>query len=210
MLMLFDYDGVIADSVDYLLDLCVQAQSSLGSGRPPVRDDLRTIESLTFHDLGRLIGMPEEHVMTYAERVLALQKRQWPVVPFPGMVEVLSALAEAHTVAVITASQGEIVSASLRKYGLGGAIAGVLGGDLGIGKAERITSLQTRYAYSSRDTLMTGDAISDIREGKRAGVRTAAVAWGYQDLALLAGENPDFVVRQPRDLLKLAAALAGD
>jgi phosphoglycolate phosphatase len=108
-----------------------------------------------------------------------------------------------------TASQGAIVAASLRKYGLGGAIADVLGGDLGIGKAERIASLQFRFAFASRDTLMTGDAISDIREGKRAGVRTAAVAWGYQDLALLAGENPDFVVRQPRDLLKLAAALAG-
>jgi phosphoglycolate phosphatase len=42
---------------------------------------------------------------------------------------------------------------------------------------------------------MIGDAISDIREGKRAGVRTAAVTWGYQPERVLAAEQPERIVR---------------
>jgi phosphoglycolate phosphatase len=43
---------------------------------------------------------------------------------------------------------------------------------------------------------MIGDAVSDIREGKRAGVRTAAVTWGYQAEAVLAAERPDRIVHR--------------
>ena len=58
MLMLFDYDGVIVDSFMPLLDLCIEAQGDIGAGRAPVAVDFQTIESLTFDDLGRLIGIP--------------------------------------------------------------------------------------------------------------------------------------------------------
>ena len=77
MLFLFDYDGVIVDSFDQLLDLCVQAQRSLGMGRPPTRGDFRTIENLDFVNLARQIGMPEEMAQAYAKRVFELQEENW-------------------------------------------------------------------------------------------------------------------------------------
>ena len=57
MLFLFNYDGVIVDSFDQLLDLCGQAQSSLGMGRAPTAEDFRTIERLDFGNLARVIGV---------------------------------------------------------------------------------------------------------------------------------------------------------
>jgi len=206
--MLFDYDGVIVDSFDCLLGLCVRAQAEMGCGRPPVCQDLRTIENLSFAELGRLIGVPEGRVGAYAGRILALQKTHWPVAFVPGMAGVLSDLARRHTVAVITASDSETVAASLRKGGVGAAVAAVLGGELGTGKAERIATIRARYGISCGDAWMTGDAISDIREGKRAGVGTIAVAWGYQDRALLANEQPDFLIDSPSDLLRIASGEA--
>ncbi len=47
---------------------------------------------------------------------------------------------------------------------------------------------------------MVGDAISDIRLGKLAGVRTAAVAWGYQSREALVAEAPDLVIDAPGQL----------
>jgi hypothetical protein len=104
MLMLFDYDGVIVDSFAPLLDLCIEAQGYMGSGRAPVAADFQTIESLTFDDLGRLMGIPEEQIVAYSDRVLELQSRRWEVSHFAQIVPVFSQLATQHVVGVITAS----------------------------------------------------------------------------------------------------------
>ncbi|MBT4503304.1 MAG: hypothetical protein HOC74_36580 [Gemmatimonadetes bacterium] len=45
--------------------------------------------------------------------------------------------------------------------------------------------------------------MSDIRQGKRAGVRTIAAAWGFQRRHLLLAEAPDFVADEPGDLLEI-------
>jgi len=208
MLMLFDYDGVIVDSFVPLLGLCIEAQGDIGSGRAPVAVDFQTIESLTFDDLGRLIGIPEEEITAYSARVFELQSRRWEVSPFARIVPVFSQLATQHVVGVITASQGDTVMGTLQEFGLGAAVSCVMGGELGTSKAERIAQAQARYASPSEETFMTGDAISDIRAGKEAGVRTIAVAWGFQDRDLLANEDPDFLIDAPDELLTIGTRIA--
>ena len=87
MLINFDYDGVIVDSFEQLLDLSVRAQQSLGVGRVPTRDDFRTIENLTIYDLGKLIGLPEDLASGYANEIFKLQKENWDVNVFPDIGE---------------------------------------------------------------------------------------------------------------------------
>lgn len=53
---------------------------------------------------------------------------------------------------------------------------------------------------------MIGDAISDLREGRAAEVKTIAVTWGFQDRSLLANEEPTHLVDQPEELLRLLQA----
>jgi len=203
MLFLFDYDGVIVDSFDQLLDLCVRAQGSLGVGRSPTAEDFRTIERLDFKSIAGAIGIPEEMAADYAKRVFALQEENWSVKLFEGIAEAFRALAERDTLAVITASHTEPVEATLRDLGIASTISSVMGGERGKSKAERIAIAMEKYSHSPSDTFMIGDAISDVREGKRAGVKTVAVSWGFQDRELLAGERPDFLVDDPADLLKI-------
>jgi phosphoglycolate phosphatase len=171
-----------------------------------VARDFQTIESLTFDDLGRLIGIPEAQISAYSARVFALQSRRWEVSPFSRIVPVFSQLATQHVIGVITASQGDTVMGTLQDFGLGSAISCVMGGELGTSKAARIAQAQSLYSSSAEETFMTGDAISDIRAGKEAGVRTVAVSWGFQNRDLLADENPDFLIDAPDDLLSLAVA----
>jgi len=44
-----------------------------------------------------------------------------------------------------------------------------------------------------------------VRQGRLAGVRTVAVTWGFQERELLEQEAPDFVINNPKDLLKIVA-----
>jgi phosphoglycolate phosphatase len=204
MLINLDYDGVIVDSFEPLLDLCVRAQQSLGVGRAPTREDFRTITNLTIHELGKLIGLPENLAPEYENEFFRLQQGNWKVGTFPDMVPVILELAKKHTLVIITAGQSDIVTKTLHEFGLGNAISKVLGGDLGLTKAERIEQSRCAFKIDPVDSLMVGDAISDMRQGKRAGVKTVAVTWGFQKRELLVGESPDYIIDHPKDLLKIA------
>ena len=205
MLINFDYDGVIVDSFDQWLDLSVLAQQSLGVGRAPTRDDFRTLDNLTIYNLGKLIGLPDDLASAYANEIFKLQKANWDVKVFPDIVPVLIELAQKNTLVVITSNQSNIVSNTLEENGLDKAFSRVLGGDLGSTKAERIEQSRREFQSDLQNSLMVGDTISDVRQGKLAGVRTVAVTWGFQERELLEQEAPDFVINNPKDLLKIAA-----
>jgi len=205
MLLNFDYDGVIVDSFDQFLSLIVRAQQSLGHGRPPIAKDFREMESLTFEGLGQRLGLSGDQLLQLERKVFALQKEQWEVEVFPRIVPVFKELALSHTLVVITQNQSEVVTATLEDLDLGSAVSRVLGGELGSSKAERIGQACREFSFTTQDTFMVGDAISDIRQGKSAGVGTIAVTWGYQDRELLAREEPDFVLDRPDELLTIDA-----
>jgi len=110
-----------------------------------------------------------------------------------------------HTLVVITSSQGAAVAATLDDFGLGCAVTRVLGGERGSTKAERIEQSRREYSFNAQDTFLVGDAISDIRQGKLAGVKTIAVSWGHQDRELRERENPDFIFDNPDELLQIGS-----
>jgi phosphoglycolate phosphatase len=200
MLLCFDYDGVIVDSFDSLLRVCVEAQAVSAYGRPPAPADFRTIENLSFEELGRVIGLPDNKLASYRDRIFDLQQKTWKTYTFPGIVDVLSELATQHTLAVITSSQGKVVAAALNEFGLGTAITTVTGGESGESKAARIARLRAAHAADGEATFMIGDTVGDIRAGKEAGVRTAAVTWGFQQRDLLIKEAPDCLLDHPNEL----------
>lgn len=206
MLFLFDYDGVIADSFELLLDVCVEAQAALGRGRAPSHEDFRTIENLTFDELARTIGIPEDLCEAYCAKTFEIQRQKGTAPPFQAVVEVIQKLAVQHPVAVVTNSQGKAVHSALEGFGLGDAIASVAGGESGLSKADRIAALRAAYALPPEAVYMIGDTVGDIRAGKQAGVQTVAVTWGFQSHDLLARELPDHLVERPEELLSLSAA----
>ena len=201
MLLCFDFDGVVVDSLDLLLRVTVAAQQQLGLGRPPT---LATIENLTFADLADLIGIPPDAREEYCRRIFDLQAQPSETPPaYAGMVPALESLSRRHRIVVITSSDSAAVEQQLAELGLAGAVTQVLGGELNLPKSERIALARERFAASRAETCMTGDAISDIRQGKLAGVRTAAVTWGFQARELLAREEPDWIVDRPEQLVEL-------
>lgn len=48
-----------------------------------------------------------------------------------------------------------------------------------------------------------GDEIRDIEAAKKAGVGAVAVGWGYNILKILKEQNPDYLVRSPKELAKV-------
>ena len=202
MLLNFDYDGVIVDSLDHLLNVTVKAQDLIGVGRKPTKQDFVTLEEMSYEELAKVIEIPDHHYSEFMETVRDLERQpQAPSVLFPRITNMFKGLAQRHKIVIITASTTETVIQTLEENNLNGTVAEIMGGELGLSKAKRIAISQSRFDQGPDDTAMIGDAISDIRQGKLARVKTVAVTWGFQSRALLAAESPDFIVETPEELL---------
>jgi phosphoglycolate phosphatase len=65
-------------------------------------------------------------------------------------------------------------------------------------KRQMIAELKQQFSFTSG--VMVGDSVADIKAGKEEGLRTVAVAYGYEDISLLARVEPDFQVDSFKDL----------
>jgi len=207
MLLHFDYDGVIADSMPQLLSLTRRAQQAVGFGRPPSTQDYATIEYLTFENHARCLGIPEARVQNFVSTIFDLQGAElWDVPVYPGIQPVLTALSLQHQIAIVTSSLTRVVWRSLSLQGLDSAVSAVFGGELGLSKAERIARSCAKRGIDPARTFMVGDTVGDIQQGRLAGARTVAVAWGFHPRLMLLSAAPDFIADQPQDLLTILSA----
>jgi len=204
MLINFDFDGVFVDTFDAWLGKVQAAQRIVGSGRCPTREDFATVESFTFDAVARQCGIAVDDLPRFVAEVYALQERdgELPAV-YPDMPKVVRAIAREHAVAIVTASLRAAVEPVLEEHDLRDSVAAILDSRDPGAKSDKIAALRARFGCAPEQTFMIGDAISDIRQGKKAGVRTIAAAWGFQRRDLLLAEEPDFVAERPIDLLTL-------
>ena len=204
-LVSFDYDGVLVDSLARILRLIGRAQASLGIGRPPTIEDLRSIANLHLRDLALNLGIPSERIPELTTKMLDLKKRadETPPSMFPGIPEAIRQIAQSSIVAVVTFNLREEVMEVLSAHGLESCVSLVLDGTDARPKRERIRWALEHFEVSPRSAYMVGDARSDIREGRAAGVQTVAVAWGYQPREVLLAEDPDFFAECPEELVPI-------
>ncbi|BDG62108.1 HAD family hydrolase [Caldinitratiruptor microaerophilus] len=128
--------------------------------------------------------------------------------PVPGMAEVLAALRAAGVrLAVTTSKLSEGARRGLRLFGLEPFFEAVVGLEATARHKPDpepvLRTLERLGLPAGPDVLMVGDSPYDIESGRRAGVRTAAVAWSLHDRAELQARQPDYWVRTPAELVSL-------
>lgn len=203
-LVSFDYDGVLVDSFSRILHLITRAQADLGIGRPPSIQDLQNVANLHLTDLALNLGIPPEKIAELAAKLSDLQRADGSRPPmFPGIPEAIRQIARSSVIVVVTFNLRDEVMEVLSAYGIEDHVSLVLDGTDPRPKRERIRWTLEHYNVEARNAWMVGDARSDIREGRAAGVRTVAVAWGYQPREVLVAEDPDFVVDHPEELVAI-------
>jgi phosphoglycolate phosphatase len=69
-------------------------------------------------------------------------------------------------------------------------------------KEHALPRLVKEMKLKPHETVYIGDMVHDIRAGKKAGVRTAAVLTGYQTRDALSAESPDYVLVTLDDIFR--------
>jgi len=203
-LILFDFDGVLADTLADMLRFAQQVCDELGVKHKVIETDLSELEVMSFATLGQACGMPDELVDEFVRRCTGkfAAKKSSPAI-FDGVAEVVRDLAESHLLVVVTENTKGTVGAFLKENGLEGCFCAVYGLDMPGSKVEKILMAKSHSAAEGETVFMVGDSLSDVRAAKEAGVKSIAVIWGHQSVARLVGAVPDYVVRLPEELIEI-------
>ena len=159
-------------------------------------------------DLFTTLGLPpqllERAVAAYRQFYREQGMQQASV--YPGVVEVLDALAAGGTVlGTATAKLTTVAGPFLALYGLDRHLSVVNGtDDTHHTKTETLgRTLELLGWPDPARVLMVGDRHSDITAGLACGVGTVGVLWGYGSEAELAAAGAHHLIAQPDELLAL-------
>ena len=190
--------------MDSAADICGAVQTVLAEcGRADVSDQfLRRYIGLHLNDLFLDLGFPPERheEMLASYRVVYRDRKHASTTVFPGVPEMLARLGGRKSTA--TTKGTPTTRLVLEQFGLIGHFDHVQGTDGFPAKPEPDVLLKSMAVFGARpeDCLLIGDAPADMEAGRRAGVKTCAVRYGYGDPAELAKWEPDYWIDRPEDL----------
>jgi len=203
-LIIFDFDGVLADTLNDLLQFGQEVCNELGVKHVVKKDDLSNLEVMSFTSYGRACEVPEHLVDEFVQRCLKrFAEKKSPPAIFNGVGNIVRRFAVNNIVAIVTTNSSQNVNAFLIEHGLETCVHAIYGVDMPGSKAQKISIAQDQFsAGAGRESVfMVGDSLSDIRAAKEASVTSVAVAWGHQSLSRLLSGDPDYVVHFPHELI---------
>lgn len=209
--VLFDLDGTIIDSVRLIID---SYHHTLRTHGLPARTDdewlagIGTPLRVQFADWADDPGI-EQMIQTYRDYNLAHHDTR--VSAYPGIVDtILGIRAAGFRTGLVTSKKRSGAERGLRIAGLMGTMEVVVGeDDVEHPKPhpEPVFKALDHLGVSAGEAIYVGDSVHDMRSGRAAGVRTAAVLWGPFARAHLEPAAPDYWLERPDQLLQLAREL---
>jgi phosphoglycolate phosphatase len=201
-LFLFDFDGVIMDS----LELYEQAVSYCLKkvGAPPLRD---REEFLSLFDNNFYEAMAERNIdldaFTSASAEIAPDldySKVQPNLRLPPVLEKLMA-GNGNGLFIISSNSEFAIKIMLAIYDLDRYFENVLGYEFMFSKENKIIHAVEEFGTAREDTYYICDTAGDVKEAKNAGVKSVAVTWGWHPRERLALAGPDFLIDSPEELL---------
>jgi phosphoglycolate phosphatase len=147
------------------------------------------------------LGMSLEIILRIVMQVRdGLLQDQDKLTLFPGIYDAIKQLKKHNTLMVVTSNESNIVESILTSYGLT-EFTEIYGSDKGGSKVNKI--MKIKQQYPNHEFYYIGDTKGDIYEGRKAGVNTVAVTWGWHTKKELEALKPDYLVETPEQLIDL-------
>ena len=212
MLLVFDLDGTLVDSIHDLAEAASDLSERYGGAR---LDDERVCRmvgegaSILVERVMALAGHAapppgalQEFLRLYDERMFDTTR------PYPGVIDTLRALADTQAMGLLTNKPEDSARKILAHTGLDVFFPHMVFGD---GLFSRkpdpagLRWLMERHGAQAQRTIMVGDSDVDVATARAGGVRLCLARYGFGfirvDPATLPGD--EWYLDQPRDLIAL-------
>lgn len=204
VVILFDFDGVLVDSIEIFSHAVNVAGRQLQQPVAFVPDDLRNIKQMSIPEIVTAANIDPKLSTEFIQEIDRELYRSFDKIQlFPQIEEVVRELRGFGNLAIVSATSVAVLQRVMDNYGLLQLFDDIVGGDLPGSKAQKILKLIENYGSTPSRACMIGDTVSDIEQGKAAGVATIAVSWGWHHIDWIRTAGPDFEASVPGDLIDI-------
>ena len=198
--IIFDFDGTIADTFEDVVRI--------------FHDLTGRHEALPADEIERLRGMSlmhaaeELHIASWKIPLLLIRarrrmnKKMATVPAHKGTVEIINKLqAEGHQLYIMSSNSKRNIRIFLQRHGLAYEFVEVYGGAGLFNKASILKKIVRQNRLNPDETWYIGDEVRDIIGAQHAGLRIIAVAWGYNNAAILSAHHPTKLLHAPSEII---------
>lgn len=206
--IIFDFDGTVADTFDALLTISNNLASEFGYA-PTSPEEISQIKNLTTREIIRRSGVPVYKIPFLLRKVISeLNSKIHVLSPVEGMKAALFELKnQGNKLGIITSNDRENVRIFLQNNGLLELFTFIYGGTRIFGKSRVINSFLHQANLYPEEVIYVGDETRDIEAAKKSKIRIIAVSWGFNSQKILKQQKPDFLIEHPQQLVEVIKLL---
>jgi phosphoglycolate phosphatase len=197
--VVFDFDGVIADSLDFVLDKINRYMEGWGKDRM-TRGFFRShdVEEV-FREQG--VNRLLELFMLWRVRS-EIHKNLSSIPVHPHIIPAAKNISERVPLSILTSNSRGNVMDFLRTHHIHNYFLEIHGNYLMFDKAKGLSGILQREGLEANNVAYVGDEPRDIRTARAVGAHSIAVDWGYAERGLLESHRPEAIASTPEELFK--------
>jgi len=200
-LIMFDYDGVIVDSLQVFTKNYIAACQENGLQEIKSEQD---VLSLFENNVYKTLTQQGVTAATINGILVSYERRQSDYLDklklFDGMADALQRISLENKVFIITSNLSEATESVLLRQGVT-CIEEIMGAEKEKSKINKISKVMSRY--KEWPAFYVGDTKGDMIEGKAVGATTIGVGWGWHSIEKLREGGADFIAQSPQELVSI-------
>jgi phosphoglycolate phosphatase len=206
-LVVWDFDGTLADSLPTAVGIFNRIAPEMGF--KPL-EDVAAARGMSTRRLMREHGISLWRLPRLVRRYQTLAAEEADKLKLvAGLPAALSAIAGGGMrLGILSSNREDNIRRCLRANAAEGHFAFVVGYPRLFGKGKALKRILRAERLHRDEVLYVGDELRDVEAAKKAGVKVAAVTWGFHTAELLRTGSPDYVVGDASELVGLALSSA--
>jgi pyrophosphatase PpaX len=196
--IILDWSGVLSDDIQLVYEIASKVFEKLGVEFMGI-EQFKDRFDLPYMDFYRSMGVKlgkEELDKMYRQLFARHRKKASPFKFVKGALEWLHE--RGLKLAVFSSHPQQFLEKDIADHGLSGFFTHAVGGVHD--KRTFVIDLLEKMGASREETLLVGDMAHDIEAGNLAGLMTAAVLSGYHRRERLEEKEPNFIIKDIRDI----------
>ncbi len=198
--IIFDFDGTIADTFHILEEIGKEYARKYSINITPKEAKEYGLKKTLLKSKFPIWKIPK--ILPEVRKKIALGLKT-DVRLFPGIKEILIKLSKNYYLGILSTNSKQNIMQFLKKYNLYRFFRFVYSDSSIFGKHFVLKRLCKKYSISYKNIIYIGDEDRDIEAAKKLCIKIIAVSWGYNSKKLLKKYNPDYLVDNPKQILKI-------
>lgn len=206
-LIIFDFDGTLADTLQVGLEILNRLSSEFGFDPLPP-SELSDARDLSTRQLMKRLGISRIKLPRISKRGTEEMGKQIDAIQvFEGIPKLIRDLhIQGYRLGVLTSNSEENVARFLAKQQLE-VFDFIKSSSKLLGKGSVLRRIMRETKFKPREILFIGDELRDVEAAQETGVHIAAVTWGYNSRSALEAASPDHILESPEQVTSLLAPL---